>query len=377
MEASMLIGGEWRRAALAKLEVINPATEADRQRARRLGSGRRAWQWRRPSGRSPTGRPPTPKRARIMARAIDLIEENARVALAARTDRRAGQAVRRGPRRGDPPRPRRALLRRGGDQGARRLPGSARDVRPRLRPGDPAADRSLRRDHAVQLPAHAAGDQGRAGAGERQHGRRQAGRHDAAGHAAGGPAVRRGGRSPTVSSTSSPVAARRSAVRSSATRTCGGSRTRAPPRSAAASRSVAAPQLSLSLGLGGSDPVIVCEDADVEAAVKAVIIGRYWNAGQACHGCKRVFVDSVFDGFRAPAGGPRQALRGRATAPSRRAAAADGADPHPAGRDELLAQLQDGVGRAASCCAAAVTAVTTGVGSRAGRGRQSPAPTPG
>jgi succinate-semialdehyde dehydrogenase / glutarate-semialdehyde dehydrogenase len=62
---------------------------------------------------------------------------------------------------------------------------------------------------------------------------------------------------------------------------------------------LAAPDLKrLSLELGGSDPVIVCADADVDAAVKAVIIGRYWNAGQACLGCKRVFVhDSVFDAF--------------------------------------------------------------------------------
>ena len=62
---------------------------------------------------------------------------------------------------------------------------------------------------------------------------------------------------------------------------------------------LAAPDLKrLSLELGGSDPVIVCADADVDAAVKAVIIGRYWNAGQACLGCKRVFVhDSVYDGF--------------------------------------------------------------------------------
>src|SRR4051794_3543919 len=52
--------------------------------------------------------------------------------------------------------------------------------------------------------------------------------------------------------------------------------------------SVAGPLLKrVTLELGGSDPVIVCEDADVEAAVKAVIIGRYWNAGQACLGCKR------------------------------------------------------------------------------------------
>jgi acyl-CoA reductase-like NAD-dependent aldehyde dehydrogenase len=63
--------------------------------------------------------------------------------------------------------------------------------------------------------------------------------------------------------------------------------------------SLAAPDLKrLSLELGGSDPVIICADADVDAAVKAVIIGRYWNAGQACLGCKRVFVhDSVYDAF--------------------------------------------------------------------------------
>ncbi|HET6870473.1 MAG TPA: aldehyde dehydrogenase family protein [Solirubrobacteraceae bacterium] len=54
----------------------------------------------------------------------------------------------------------------------------------------------------------------------------------------------------------------------------------------------------VTLELGGSDPVIICADADVDAAVKAVIIGRYWNAGQACLGCKRVFVhDSVYDAF--------------------------------------------------------------------------------
>ncbi|MBV9607093.1 MAG: aldehyde dehydrogenase [Solirubrobacterales bacterium] len=62
---------------------------------------------------------------------------------------------------------------------------------------------------------------------------------------------------------------------------------------------LAAPDLKrVTLELGGSDPVIICADADVDAAVKAVIIGRYWNAGQACLGCKRVFVhDSVYDAF--------------------------------------------------------------------------------
>jgi succinate-semialdehyde dehydrogenase / glutarate-semialdehyde dehydrogenase len=62
---------------------------------------------------------------------------------------------------------------------------------------------------------------------------------------------------------------------------------------------LAGPELKhLSLELGGSDPVIICDDADIGVAVKAVIIGRYWNAGQACLGCKRVFVhDSVYDDF--------------------------------------------------------------------------------
>src|SRR6201988_4120291 len=54
--------------------------------------------------------------------------------------------------------------------------------------------------------------------------------------------------------------------------------------------SLAAPDLKpLPRELGGSDPVIVCADADVDAEVKAVIIGSYWNAGQACLECKRVF----------------------------------------------------------------------------------------
>ncbi len=70
---------------------------------------------------------------------------------------------------------------------------------------------------------------------------------------------------------------------------------------------VAGPQLKrITLELGGSDPVIVCEDADVDAAVKAVIIGRYWNAGQACLGCKRVFVhDSVYRRVRRRTGRAR------------------------------------------------------------------------
>jgi succinate-semialdehyde dehydrogenase/glutarate-semialdehyde dehydrogenase len=111
---------------------------------------------------------------------------------------------------------------------------------------------------------------------------------------------------------------------------------------------LAGPELKrLSLELGGSDPVIVCDDADIAAAVKAVIIGRYWNAGQACLGCKRVFVqDSVYDDFVSqlvervgryePGDGAVKAEKPRLRM---------GPIHTRAGRDELLEQLEDGVAK--------------------------------
>ncbi|UGS35556.1 aldehyde dehydrogenase family protein [Capillimicrobium parvum] len=110
--------------------------------------------------------------------------------------------------------------------------------------------------------------------------------------------------------------------------------------------SVAGPLLKrVTLELGGSDPVIVCDDADVDAAVKAVIIGRYWNAGQACLGCKRVFVhDSVYDDFVSqlvdrvgryePGDGTVKAEKPRLRM---------GPIHTRAGRDELVEQIEDGV----------------------------------
>src|SRR5439155_10858504 len=46
----------------------------------------------------------------------------------------------------------------------------------------------------------------------------------------------------------------------------------------------------VTLELGGSDPAIVCDDADLEMASKAIAIGRFFNCGQACLAVKRVFV---------------------------------------------------------------------------------------
>src|SRR3954471_23295818 len=110
--------------------------------------------------------------------------------------------------------------------------------------------------------------------------------------------------------------------------------------------SIAAPAMKrLSLELGGSDPVIVCEDADVDAAVKAVIIGRYWNAGQACLGCKRVYVHaSVYDQFvsqlveRVGRYEP-----GDGTVKAEKPKLRMGPIHTRAGRDELLEQIEDGV----------------------------------
>jgi len=47
----------------------------------------------------------------------------------------------------------------------------------------------------------------------------------------------------------------------------------------------------LTLELGGNDPLIVLEDADIEKAVEAAVKGSYLNAGQVCIGVKRVILD--------------------------------------------------------------------------------------
>src|SRR3954451_7892767 len=109
---------------------------------------------------------------------------------------------------------------------------------------------------------------------------------------------------------------------------------------------IAGPQLKrVTLELGGSDPVIVCADADVDAAVKAVIIGRYWNAGQACLGCKRVFVhDSVFDAFVSQL--VERVARyepGDGTVRAEKPKLRMGPIHTRNGGDELLEQIEDGV----------------------------------
>src|SRR3954451_11779243 len=110
---------------------------------------------------------------------------------------------------------------------------------------------------------------------------------------------------------------------------------------------LAGPELKrLTLELGGSDPVIAGEDAAADAAVKAVIVGRYWNAGQACLGCKRVFVhDSVHDAFVSQL--VERVGRyevGDGTLKAEKPKLRMGPIHTRAARDELLAQIEDSGG---------------------------------
>jgi succinate-semialdehyde dehydrogenase/glutarate-semialdehyde dehydrogenase len=56
----------------------------------------------------------------------------------------------------------------------------------------------------------------------------------------------------------------------------------------------------LSLELGGNAPLIVFDDADLDAAVEGAIASKYRNTGQTCVCTNRVLVqDSVYDAFAA------------------------------------------------------------------------------
>ncbi|MDP3395357.1 MAG: aldehyde dehydrogenase family protein [Methanoregula sp.] len=56
-------------------------------------------------------------------------------------------------------------------------------------------------------------------------------------------------------------------------------------------RRLASGQLKdLSLELGGSDPMIVMDDAEIDKAVEGALRGRFYNAGQTCTAVKRLYV---------------------------------------------------------------------------------------
>ena len=54
----------------------------------------------------------------------------------------------------------------------------------------------------------------------------------------------------------------------------------------------------VTLELGGSDAMIVAEDADIRRATAAAAIGRFFNSGQACLAVKRIFLfDKIAEEF--------------------------------------------------------------------------------
>ena len=77
------------------------------------------------------------------------------------------------------------------------------------------------------------------------------------------------------------------------------SRSRAASRRGAASAEACGRRLvPCTLELGGKDPMIVCEDADLERAARGAVYGAFCNAGQVCTSTERVYVvDRVADEF--------------------------------------------------------------------------------
>jgi alpha-ketoglutaric semialdehyde dehydrogenase len=55
----------------------------------------------------------------------------------------------------------------------------------------------------------------------------------------------------------------------------------------------------VSLELGGKNPLVVCDDADLENAAKWVLLSAFSNAGQRCAAASRIIIfESIYDKFR-------------------------------------------------------------------------------
>jgi succinate-semialdehyde dehydrogenase/glutarate-semialdehyde dehydrogenase len=109
---------------------------------------------------------------------------------------------------------------------------------------------------------------------------------------------------------------------------------------------VAGPQIKrITLELGGSDPMIVCEDADITAATRMADTGRFFNCGQMCLGVKRLFVhSSIYDRFVAEL---RSILEKKVVGPGTERASRMGPLHLAYQREEIEAQVDDARSRGA------------------------------
>ena len=126
--------------------------------------------------------------------------------------------------------------------------------------------------------------------------------------------------------------------------------------------SLAAPAFKrITLELGGSDPMIVCPDANLQAAVKGAVIGRFWNAGQSCLAAKRLYVfDEIYDEFVAALKGELERYEcGEGWTRPEKPKLRIGPVHSRSGQDELVEQLEDAVSRGASVASLAAGRLRT------------------
>jgi aldehyde dehydrogenase (NAD+) len=101
------------------------------------------------------------------------------------------------------------------------------------------------------------------------------------------------------------------------------------------------------LELGGKNPLVVCDDADLEAASQAAALSAFSNAGQRCAAGSRLIVfDAVYDRFR-------ELLVERANA--QRVGSTDDDDFGPVINERQLEAMVAAVGRAKAAGATVVT----------------------
>jgi succinate-semialdehyde dehydrogenase/glutarate-semialdehyde dehydrogenase len=105
----------------------------------------------------------------------------------------------------------------------------------------------------------------------------------------------------------------------------------------------------VTLELGGSDPMIVCDDADIQKAITGAMVGRFWNAGQACLAVKRLYIfDKVYDEFVSSLVSKVSRYEvGDGTTRPEKPKIRMGPLHTAAQRDEIASQVEDAIGRGA------------------------------